>query len=59
MKIIIKNGRVFINATRCEALLLKDAVGDFQTDRSETQGFDSQCDSMLVSQMVKKLEVVE
>lgn len=56
MKIKIKSGRVFINITRYEALLLKDAISDFQYDRSETHSFDSQNDPIIVAQMVKKLE---
>lgn len=51
-------GRFAIDATRVEALLLKDALHEFQNYRSETEGWDSQCDPILVSQMVKQIDKV-
>ena len=55
MKVRIKDGRVYINVTRNEALLLQDALYEFQADRSETNSWDSQNDPIVVSQMCKKI----
>jgi len=59
MKILIVGKRVILDVTRYEALLIKDAVYDFQQNRSETLDWDSQNDPVVVSQLVKGMEIVD
>ena len=59
MKIKERRGRYNLNVTRYEALLIKDALYDFQENRSETQEWDSHNDPIVVSQMIKKTDGIE
>lgn len=59
MKLEVVNGRYIVNMTRYEALLVKDAVYDFQNNRSETQSWDSLNDPILVSQMLRTMDKIE
>lgn len=59
MKLEIVDGRWIADMTRLEALLIKDAILDFQNDRSETESWDSQVDPILVAQIKRVLDRVQ
>lgn len=48
-----------MDMTRAEAFLIRDAMFEFATNRSEGLDWDSGCDPVLVAQINKVLEKVE
>lgn len=58
MKLREVNRRYIMNMTRLEALLVQDALYDFQVNRSESQSWDCGFDPILVAQINRVLDKV-